>query len=239
MFIPSPSVFGWCDANDYQSKHQTRHHIECIFGEWYSHAKERSKIMLTQEDYDKYAAIYDDVAMEKTCMDYLVASVMIEQAIIDRNHTGDPSKKRKPEPEKALAILLVEEQVFLNTNWFKENWPDDAKKTTVLYANCNDVFAWGCADAESVEYDEIVDVFEHWMKDPDWGVAVWCIKKCNMMPQPPVERLIRRAGIWNLDEMGLRESPFKKDWSEESLNKRYGKLPETTEQKDNTDENPA
>lgn len=178
-----------------------------------------------------YEDTYNDEEKEKICLDYLVASVMTEKAIIDRVYADKPEQKRKPEPEKALAALLASESVFLNTNWSQKDWPEEARDTVVIYASCNDVFAWGCADAEEVDHDEINDVFDHWMKDRDWGVAVWCIKKCKLMPQPPVERLIRLGGIWNLDEMDLKESPFKKDWSAESLDKRYGKLPEPAETK--------
>jgi len=42
-----------------------------------------------------------------------------------------------------------------------------------------------------------------WEKDPDWGVAVWCIGRRKQMPQKPIEKSIREAGVWDLDSMGL------------------------------------
>lgn len=184
--------------------------------------------MLTEEEY---TAIYNDEQRGDQCTEYLTAAVMVERAILDKVHAKEPERKPRPEPEKALAALLAAEQVFLNTNWNMKSWPEEARETLVVYANCNDVFMWGCADAEDVSYDQINEVFDHWVKDPAWGVAVWCIQRRGLMPQPPVERLIRCGGIWDLDAMGLKESPFKKDWSEEALDKRYGKLPDPVETK--------
>lgn len=115
----------------------------------------------------------------------------------------------------ALAVLLIEEVIFLNNHWwmsatrsdkfFKEKldnpWPEEACKTFSLNVNCNDVFAWGCSDAEECFYDDLEDVFNHWEKDRVWGPAIWCIKKRNQMPQKPVYESIMKAGIWNLDEI--------------------------------------
>ena len=117
---------------------------------------------------------------------------------------------------EALAHLLASGQVFLNNHWWKgekkylpegvDPWPEAACKTFSINANCNDVFAWACADAEEVEYHELESLYEHFHKDPMWGTAVWCIKKRNEMPQKPVEEAIRKAGFWDLDSMGLEEN---------------------------------
>ena len=107
--------------------------------------------------------------------------------------------------EAALTVLLLERQIFLNSNWYMDDWPEDAQKMTSLNVNCNDVFAWGCADAEDVEFKELKDLFEHYIKDPGWGTAVWCIKRRGYLPQKPVYEAIQKNGIWNLDEMGLKD----------------------------------
>lgn len=108
--------------------------------------------------------------------------------------------------EEALALFLIKEIIFLNTNWYKETWTDDAKKSTVLCVNCNDVFAWGCADAEEININELEDLYNHFKKDPEYGHLIWCIKKRNMYPQEPVYKMIQNKGIWNLNDLNLKEN---------------------------------
>ena len=104
----------------------------------------------------------------------------------------------------AMAVLLAHEVVFLHDHWWASDWPEDAQKVAGFSVICNDIFAWGCSDAEGLPLSEIKDLFEHWEKDREWGAAVWCMKRRNQMPQKPVEDLIRKAGVWDLDAMGLR-----------------------------------
>lgn len=114
-----------------------------------------------------------------------------------------PDIERKFEEQPAIALMLINEVIFLNDHWWEKDWPEKAKQIPSLNVNCNDVFYWGCADAEEMMYDEIQDVYDHYIKDPGWGTAVWCIKKRNLMPQKPVYDMIQKEGIWNLDEMNL------------------------------------
>lgn len=107
------------------------------------------------------------------------------------------------EPEMALCALLRAEKVFLNTNWNKADWPEQAKKTTRIIVNCSDVFAWACADGEEAHYGDLIEIYHMWRKDPNWGPEVWCMKRRNQMPQKPVEDRIRRAGIWDFDALAL------------------------------------
>lgn len=110
------------------------------------------------------------------------------------------------EEEAALAHLLMNEVVFLNSHWWEKEWPEAARKQTSINVNCNDVFAWGCADAESMLHDDIENLYRMWRKDPEWGSAVWCMIRRNQMPQKPVEKRIRDAGIWDLDSLKLGEN---------------------------------
>jgi len=173
---------------------------------------------------DEAIKVYDDDSKRLICEEYLHAAVLTGRHI--KKKFPDPDGKVHYDSDAPLTALLQAEVIFLNTHWWMESWPEEARKTTALNVGCNDVFAWGCADAEEITIHEVNDLFDHYTKDPEWGAAIWCMKKRKMMPQPPVERLIRVAGIWNLDEMGLEPSPFAKDWSAESL-KRYGELKDT------------
>jgi hypothetical protein len=110
-------------------------------------------------------------------------------------------KPNSMEGEDYLKVLLCEDVLFINNGWWateKGEWPKDH---ITVHVNCNDVFAWGCADAEDITYSELEDLYNMWKKDPNWGPAVWCIKKRKQMPQKPVEKLINDADIWNLKEI--------------------------------------
>lgn len=104
--------------------------------------------------------------------------------------------------ENFLAHLLSKDIVFLNTHWWEDDWPEKAKKTISIIVNCNDIFAWACADGEELLGEDDIDTFwQYYSKDPDWGPVVWCIRKRNMLPQKPVYDDIQKDGIWDLDKM--------------------------------------
>lgn len=112
---------------------------------------------------------------------------------------AEGNEHRMFDERAALAALLLAEKVFLNAR----HWCETDKEHIAVCVNCNDVFAWGCADAEDLPYAEIENVWRMWRKDPAWGTDVWCIQRRKEMPQKPVEKAIREAGIWDLDAMGL------------------------------------
>ena len=147
---------------------------------------------------DEAVSIIDNEIRKKECVEYLIANVIADRKFA-REICGDENDA-EAEPYM-LASLLASEVVFLNTHWGKPTWPEEAQKTIALYVNCNDVFAWGYSDAEELSYDEIGGLFDHWQKDPEWGSAIWCIKKRKQMPQKPVENIIKNKGIWDLYEV--------------------------------------
>ena len=114
----------------------------------------------------------------------------------------------KSEPEEdfedsiALARLLAEEVVFINSYWWRKDWKEEDREIISIGVKCNDIFAC-CADAEELPHGEIENLYKMWIKDPAWGTAVWCIKKRNKLPQKPVYDYIQKAGIWDLDSMKL------------------------------------
>ena len=119
---------------------------------------------------------------------------------LDKSLTDD--ELWQDEIDYKLAHLIINNVIFTNNGWFYAKqgipWKEDAVS---LHVNCNDIFAWGGADAEDITHDEIHELYAMWRKDPGYGPAAWCIKKRKMMPQPPVEKSMREAGIWNLEEL--------------------------------------
>jgi hypothetical protein len=112
----------------------------------------------------------------------------------------------------ALAHLLINEIIFINSYWFKEEWNETDKTIIAICVNCSDIFAWGCADAEKLPHNEIQNLYEHWIKDPSWGSAVWCMKIRNELPQKPVYDMIMEEGIWDLDKMNLDKNKYDEYW---------------------------
>jgi hypothetical protein len=105
--------------------------------------------------------------------------------------------------EYRLAFLLLEDVIFTNEGKWMYGWD---KEYTTLHVNCNDVFAWGCADAEDILRTEINELYEMHAKHPQWASAVWCIKKRQEWPQKPVEDAIRKDGFWDLDAILPKKS---------------------------------
>lgn len=99
--------------------------------------------------------------------------------------------------ERALALLLINEVVFLNCHWWEKEWPEDARNRASINVNCNDIFVWGCADAETINHEDIEPLYRMWIADPEWGAAKWCAMRRQQQPQTPVIDLMKKAGAWD------------------------------------------
>jgi len=119
----------------------------------------------------------------------------------------DGEQEQVFEEENALAFLLVEGVIFLNTNWSEKDWPQAAQDSTRLLVNCNDIFMWGCADAEEIYQNELNTLWNYYCKDPKWGPSIWCMKKRGMLPQHPVYTDVQKDTDWDLDKMKLDPNP--------------------------------
>jgi len=143
---------------------------------------------------EKYKEIYNYKITENE--EYEDGNITVEW-----EYDGD----KEFEQELALSVLLLEKIVFINNFWWMKDWSKEQKSGFSINVNCNDVFAWGAADAENLEFEELEDLFKHYKKDKHWGSSVWCIKKRGYLPQKPVYEAIQKEGIWNLDEMNLKD----------------------------------
>jgi hypothetical protein len=117
-----------------------------------------------------------------------------------------PEKEMVFEAEDALAMLLLNEVIHINDHWWEKSWPEEARRRIHFGVNCSDVFAWGCADSESLDYKDIESLYRMWAKDPVYGHEIWCIIKRKELPQSCVEKSIRNAGIWDLDTLKVEHS---------------------------------
>jgi hypothetical protein len=56
-----------------------------------------------------------------------------------------------------------------------------------FYVICNDLFFWGCADAEDIESQEDVDLYKKAIEDVGtfdaWASSLFCARKRKMRPQ--------------------------------------------------------
>lgn len=119
--------------------------------------------------------------------------------------------------EIALAKLLIDDVVFVNTRVYvdidydqetkkwgydyerykDENYDEKQYTTTVLFVNCNDVFAWGCADSEPITDEEIPNLYRFHAADNKWGSLKWVCQKRNLQPQMPIIRDMKLEGVWD------------------------------------------
>lgn len=106
--------------------------------------------------------------------------------------------KEECNEEQILSILLKDEVLFCNSRDFIDPWTKKPSgKTIVLFVNCSDIFAWGCADAENLTTSDILPLYKLYAVNKTWGPAKWCCFKRNEKPQRPVEKAMREAGVWD------------------------------------------
>lgn len=142
---------------------------------------EENKMFAFSTDYKTSSAYIFD------CID-----VKIDESFPVVTYTKDSSGKiveTEHDDATILAVLLLSEVIILNTHWFKQDWCSDAKETLAMAVLCNDIFAWGCADAEPLLPKQLPDLYNYWKAYYDKGnigAYLWCCKERNERPQKPV-----------------------------------------------------
>lgn len=114
----------------------------------------------------------------------------------------------------ALAELLRADVLFCNTRQYHCPMSNKLQEDTiVLFVNCNDVFAWGCADAEAIKSgdeagDELYELYRMWETDPQWGATKWVCQKRNQRPQDPIRDDMKKAGAWDAAMESLPDNRY-------------------------------
>ena len=86
----------------------------------------------------------------------------------------------------ALAVLLRDRVVFSSESG-----------NVRLYVMCNDIFAWACADAEPLMYEDVQSLYDMHAASRNWGAVRWICIKRNEQPQFPVKRDMKKARAWD------------------------------------------
>lgn len=114
---------------------------------------------------------------------------------------------------ESIIVELISAKILF-ANFFRycfhaEN--DIAGKTINLFVNCNDLFAWGCADAEDVpSEEELYNLYDAWKKDKQYGVDFWCCRRRDMQPQKVIKDIWKKNGVWSDELEKLRKNPDEK-----------------------------
>jgi hypothetical protein len=120
--------------------------------------------------------------------------------------------------EVALSELLKNGVLFCNSRYYslKKDTKSEGE-TIVLFVICNDVFAWGCADAEDLPLNELENFYKMWEKDKINGPIKWCCLRRNEKPQKPMVDLMKKEGAWDDELEKLSENLYDKIWLETNV----------------------
>jgi len=119
---------------------------------------------------------------------------------------NEKTKKRDDEIISELLTKKILFSKFLGYCYHGEN--DIAGQTICLFVNCNDLFSFGCADAQEVNSsDDLYELYESYQKDPEYGIDFWCCKKRDLQPQKIIKDIWKKNGAWNDELEKLRPNP--------------------------------
>lgn len=94
---------------------------------------------------------------------------------------------------------------------------DGSLKVTV---NCNDVFAWACADCEDIaSEEELQDLYDASAADRNWGMLKWVCKKRGEKPQRGWIVIMKHQRSWDETMESLRENRYDAICDAEKANK--------------------
>ena len=96
------------------------------------------------------------------------------------NELVDSAYRNLSEPNLVMRVLAATAFDNCEDVW----WRVDGEYAPItLFVNCNDLFYWGCSDAEVVT-EKNIDIFEQAYKDSeDHGDLLFCCRVRKMRPQ--------------------------------------------------------
>ena len=115
---------------------------------------------------------------------------------------------------RALAKLLNEDILFCNTRQFLDLNGKPCEYTTVLFVLCNDLFVWGCADAEpftsgtGTKDEDLFKLYKLYEENKIYGPMKWCCLKRGEQPQDPIKMEMIKAGYWDAELEALRPNIY-------------------------------
>lgn len=110
--------------------------------------------------------------------------------------------------EFALIELILGDCVFIgrgDTPFF-EAGEGEAPSPLAIWFNCNDLWAWACADAEIMNYEDIEGYYIAMCDPRPFAITKWICKKFGRRPMPEIIRDMQRDGVWD-EEMENLPAP--------------------------------
>lgn len=130
------------------------------------------------------------------------------EATIDYPFYKFEGKEERCVPELIIASLLIKRDGNLQ---LLEAQDYDDGAVTAIYVNANDMFAWGCADAEPLPYSELANFWRACNDGTKWGSVKWMAKRRNQKPQGPVCKAIKKDGEWDDEWEAIGENTMDKE----------------------------
>lgn len=87
-------------------------------------------------------------------------------------------------PYKQMLLILARDEDYQDYPMVFVNYSvdQDGKERPFISINCNDFFAWGCADAEEIKVEDVAIVAEIQKKYGSNGLAAWAMIRRDALP---------------------------------------------------------
>ncbi len=107
---------------------------------------------------------------------------------------------------KALSEMLAADGFLFVSGDSGPFWEtaDGDKGPCSIHVNCNDLFAWGCADSEPLPMSEIGAFYKAWKAG---RVDNWASARRNLQPQSPIRDRMKKNGKWDEAMEALPKNP--------------------------------
>ena len=116
------------------------------------------------------------------CGDQVPTGVEHLCKVVARKRIADLEQEieRLRERHRMQGELLHADVAFWGSDWKGDEWVG-IKFCLVM----NDIWAWGTADAEPVNDEELSKIYKIWKEYGEDGLVAWASLKLDLMPQQP------------------------------------------------------